>query len=254
MDPDAPAVDPLLARARVASSAKDAVVVLDPARRRLHVLTGAGADPAGGTSVVSRDLEDAPVAMLPMRLNADALTDLVILGAGHEEPTVLLSQATRTFVITTTGDEPDRTQLPSDGGLCDVDLAAAWRGVHLAGRARERRVTTRDAGSTRPRQNPSSRSEPAAAAPGRRHDRREAHGGDHAGDLGRERRRGGCGRPGSPRANSAVRNLRVTGFAGHGLLISGTPPPGGGATSWRCAFDGNGGHGVFIEEARRATP
>ena len=45
-----------------------------------------------------------------MRLNADAIADLVVLRPGAPAPEVLLSRAAATFVVTTTKDE---------NGACD---------------------------------------------------------------------------------------------------------------------------------------
>ncbi|MCC6847060.1 MAG: CSLREA domain-containing protein [Deltaproteobacteria bacterium] len=53
-------------------------------------------------------------AVLPMRLNRDAVPDLVVLRPGMPAPEVLLSRAAATFVVTTTADE---------NGVCDASCS-----------------------------------------------------------------------------------------------------------------------------------
>ncbi|MCC6763666.1 MAG: CSLREA domain-containing protein [Deltaproteobacteria bacterium] len=53
-------------------------------------------------------------AVLPMRLNRDAVPDLVVLRPGLPAPEVLLSRAAATFVVTTTADE---------NGACDASCS-----------------------------------------------------------------------------------------------------------------------------------
>ncbi len=55
----------------------------------------------------------APLALLRMRLNSDAIDDLVVLEEGRRDPKVLLSVAEATFVVTSTAD--------TDDGTCDAD-------------------------------------------------------------------------------------------------------------------------------------
>jgi CSLREA domain-containing protein len=111
----------LLVRARVSSAPTDDVLVLDPESRRAHVLTSV-ASVATSTQELGEDsfslsvralplAEGAIVAVLPMRLNADALTDLVVLREGAAEPEGLITIASLTFTVNTTGD--------NDDGSCD---------------------------------------------------------------------------------------------------------------------------------------
>jgi CSLREA domain-containing protein len=111
----------LLVRARVSSAPTDDVLVLDPESRRAHVLTSVASvvtstqefgEDSFSLSVRALPLaEGAIVAVLPMRLNADALTDLVVLREGAAEPEGLITIASLTFTVNTTGD--------NDDGSCD---------------------------------------------------------------------------------------------------------------------------------------
>ncbi len=107
----------LLVRARVSSAPTDDVLVLDPESRRAHVLTSV-ASVATSTQEFGEDsfslsvralplAEGAIVAVLPMRLNADALTDLVVLREGAAEPEGLITIASLTFTVNTTNDVND---------------------------------------------------------------------------------------------------------------------------------------------------
>jgi len=67
---------------------------------------------AGAASVRPVYLEEAPASVvLPMRLNADAIDDLVVLGPGAFAPSAVISAAAATFNVTSSG----------DGGDCDTN-------------------------------------------------------------------------------------------------------------------------------------
>jgi CSLREA domain-containing protein len=112
----------LLVRARVSSAPTDDVLVLDPESRRAHVLTSVASvvtstqefgEDSFSLSVRALPLaEGAIVAVLPMRLNADALTDLVVLREGAAEPEGLITIASLTFTVNTTNDVDD--------GFCNI--------------------------------------------------------------------------------------------------------------------------------------
>lgn len=65
---------------------------------------------------------DAPrtLATLPLRLNSDALDDLVVLQQGAPDPVILLSSPAATFVVNSTADTAD----PAINGICDVGAGA----------------------------------------------------------------------------------------------------------------------------------
>lgn len=54
---------------------------------------------------VSPDMEAKPIAVLPMRLNGDAVSDLVILRSGRSVPTVFVTEPAATFIVTNTADD-----------------------------------------------------------------------------------------------------------------------------------------------------
>jgi len=94
-----------LVSARVSSSPLDNLVVVDSASHKLDIIVGS-ADPrlqASGARLVSLEVEGEPIAVLPMRLNVDALSDLVILRKGRSGPSVVVALAT-TFTVTNTND------------------------------------------------------------------------------------------------------------------------------------------------------
>lgn len=109
---------PLFLRAKVSSRPNDDLVLFDEADSQIHILTpesdgsllaaSADGDPAGrerSLSVASPDeAADPPIAVLALRLNADALGDLVILHERTMTPTVVLTAAPQRFTVTTTND------------------------------------------------------------------------------------------------------------------------------------------------------
>jgi hypothetical protein len=90
----------LLVRVKVSSLPTDDLVVLDQKHHQLHILLPATSD----QRLASLDAEGVPVAVLPMRLNGDALSDLVILQGGSSAPTVALTAPLATFTVANTSD------------------------------------------------------------------------------------------------------------------------------------------------------
>jgi hypothetical protein len=86
----------LLVSARVSTHPGRDLVVVDSDRLRIV---------AGGAEL-ARAVEGsgAPVAVLPMQLNGDALGDLVILRSGQSAPSLTLSSPSATFTVTNTND------------------------------------------------------------------------------------------------------------------------------------------------------
>ena len=99
-----------LIRARISGSDSDDLIAIDPQAHRLQLLvadapTALDSQPTVRNRFVgSIDLEGEPVALLPMRLNEDALSDLVILKAGRAAPVSLQITAAMTFVVLNTND------------------------------------------------------------------------------------------------------------------------------------------------------
>ncbi|HEX5735746.1 MAG TPA: BACON domain-containing carbohydrate-binding protein [Blastocatellia bacterium] len=101
----------ILARARVSTLPQDDLLVLDRANRQLHVFNQPPSEISNlrfeiseGAPVASFDLEGEAVAVLAMRLNADAFSDLIIFKSGPSPLAVAPSAAAATFTVTNTGD------------------------------------------------------------------------------------------------------------------------------------------------------
>jgi uncharacterized repeat protein (TIGR01451 family) len=100
-----------LVRARVSGRPADDLLMIDPASRQIRVvsdeaaalspLASSSSTPRGQTQIAA---PDQVVAALPMRLNPDALSDLVILTAGRNSHLVISPAVSMTFVVTNTND------------------------------------------------------------------------------------------------------------------------------------------------------
>ena len=97
-----------LVRARFSGRPADDLIVIDSTTARLDVvkleaLRGEAAIASSADQRLSKlVLESAPSAVQPMRLNADALTDLVILRKGASAPVVMMTVTGMTFTVTNT--------------------------------------------------------------------------------------------------------------------------------------------------------
>ena len=106
---------PRVGTARISSSPKDDLLVLDQAGRQLHIVVNESAtlpddavkEPASSNLRLAGaiDFEGEPVAALGMRLNLDAISDLVVLRSGVSAPTVIVSTPAATFTVTNTNDD-----------------------------------------------------------------------------------------------------------------------------------------------------
>jgi hypothetical protein len=98
-----------LVAVRAASQPLDNVVVVDEGRQQIKLLTG-GVNAAGGMQakatigVMTLDVEDGPVALLPMRMNEDALSDLVIFRNGRSNIATITTRAQNTLLVTNAND------------------------------------------------------------------------------------------------------------------------------------------------------
>ena len=113
-------------RARVSDSNVDDLVLLDSTSNQIQIVSqqpatgdlpqrkGRRLRAEGGqrAEVVSLDVENGALAALPMHLNADALTDLVVLRAGSTAPSVVPTAVAQTFTVNTTSDGPSNCQQP----------------------------------------------------------------------------------------------------------------------------------------------
>jgi uncharacterized repeat protein (TIGR01451 family) len=89
----------------VSSIPVDNLVVVDPANHKLHIVAVSADRRLQGAQLTSPDVEGEPMAVLPMRLNRDALSDLVILRNGQSAPTMAMTQPLATFAVTNTSDD-----------------------------------------------------------------------------------------------------------------------------------------------------
>ncbi len=124
---DVPSRAAHLLAASISGLPTDDLVLMDERHRQLHLLIGSTVAWEGGdVSRVSSFprgrapafffLAAPPVTALPMRLNADALSDLVVLTNDATAPTIVLTQPMATFIVDSMGDGSDENL--SDG-LCD---------------------------------------------------------------------------------------------------------------------------------------
>jgi all-beta uncharacterized protein/S-layer family protein len=107
-----------IVRARLSSLPKDDLVAIDSLGRGLHIISqGSGIKSQGSEKeasatdhrplttdprMASLDVEGEPAAVMPMRLNTDALSDLVILRNGSSALSVAMTQPSATFTVTNT--------------------------------------------------------------------------------------------------------------------------------------------------------
>lgn len=99
-----------LVRAKVSTLPHDDLVIVDSAGRQLQILADArqvDSRSRGLIATASLEAASVPVAMLPMRLNSDALSDLVILEAGHIAPVSSFTIASATVTVDSTTDVND---------------------------------------------------------------------------------------------------------------------------------------------------
>jgi CSLREA domain-containing protein len=91
-----------LMRVKMSSLAGDDLLLLDESALRVFSNT-AGVD----TAQINLAASTLPIAALPMRLNGDALTDLVVLQKGQSTAGVIRTEAAQTFVANSTADTDD---------------------------------------------------------------------------------------------------------------------------------------------------
>jgi parallel beta-helix repeat protein len=104
-----------LLRTRMSGLPGDDIILMDGVNRKLRIMvekrgasenTDVAVEAAAANLVegAALDVEDEPVAVLPMMLNGDALNDLVILKKGAAPLAVVISSVASTFVVTNTSD------------------------------------------------------------------------------------------------------------------------------------------------------
>ena len=122
---------PTLMKARVSVSGFDDLLVIDRSSRQVRIVSGQdnlvasarGSDTQSPTevgtlnTVTTLDVEADPVAVLPMRLNSDGLSDLVMLKSSASPLAVSLSAAARSFTVNSSGDGSD---INPGNGICET--------------------------------------------------------------------------------------------------------------------------------------
>lgn len=98
-----------LLRAKVSSSLNDDLIVFGAGNRRLEVLgrntiKSSNAETSFDDGQVVFELDSPLINAIPMRLNGDALSDLVVLRQGISTPAFIESQPEATFTVTSNGD------------------------------------------------------------------------------------------------------------------------------------------------------
>ncbi len=105
------------------------LVLVAAAARRLEVLSPPGGGEAYGQPPAALGVAGRPVAVLPMRLNADGLLDLVVAVDAPPAVAVVLTGPRNVFVVNTPGYVGDLTACDGicddGGGLCSAVAASA---------------------------------------------------------------------------------------------------------------------------------
>ncbi|HJQ69561.1 MAG TPA: BACON domain-containing carbohydrate-binding protein [Blastocatellia bacterium] len=86
-----------LIRAGVSTAPADSLMLIDSNSSRLHIVSGE-------RQAASLDVEGGAVAVHTMRLNSDALSDLVILGKNNVAPAIVKSLPSTIFTVTNASD------------------------------------------------------------------------------------------------------------------------------------------------------
>jgi HYR domain/FG-GAP-like repeat len=95
----------LLVPARVSNLSNDNLIVIDAANHQLHILMDDTVDLSARPRIAaSLDVDGEPVAVLPMRLNADAQSDLIVLKKGQSAPSAVMTESLATSTVTNTND------------------------------------------------------------------------------------------------------------------------------------------------------
>lgn len=105
----------VLVPSRISSSPKDDLLLLDQSGRQLHMIINESAISTDESAAIGSaslrlrvagaiDFDGEPVAVMGMRLNGDALNDLVVLKSNASGATVIITSPASTFSVTNTND------------------------------------------------------------------------------------------------------------------------------------------------------
>lgn len=113
---------------RISDSGNDELALLDENAKQIHLVAqnSKTGDRRPQTELISFESETNPTALLTMRLNADAIHDLVVLRENSSQPAFVISSAAQTFVVNTTDD--------SNSGTCNggAEPCSLRRAINLA--------------------------------------------------------------------------------------------------------------------------
>lgn len=95
--------------ARLSSLSHETLVVVNRAQRKLQIWMNEAerrerGDVTLAAAPATLDVEGEPIAVLPMRLNADALSDLAILRSGDNRPSFVMTQSNTPITVCNQGD------------------------------------------------------------------------------------------------------------------------------------------------------
>ncbi len=116
-------------RVNVSDSNLDDILLLDSNGGQIQIVSqvkDAESNTQMTTQITRLETESNPTAILPLRLNMDALSDLVVLRQGAFAPSVVMTAPTETFVVTSTDDTGDC--LP--GNPCSLRNAILYSNSH----------------------------------------------------------------------------------------------------------------------------
>ncbi|MBK7393826.1 MAG: right-handed parallel beta-helix repeat-containing protein [Chloracidobacterium sp.] len=95
-------------RVNVSSSNLDDILLVDSIGNQIQIVTQTKAENQRPTTeVIDLETEGSPLAVLPMRLNIDALSDLVVLHQGASVPSVTMTAPAQNFIVTSNNETGD---------------------------------------------------------------------------------------------------------------------------------------------------
>ncbi len=101
-----------LVKVRVSDAGRDELAFVDSSANQIYLMIRENLKRdrrATANEIVSLDSQTTPLAILPMRLNMDALSDLVVLRQGSPSPSVVLTAPSAVLVVNTADDDDDGT-------------------------------------------------------------------------------------------------------------------------------------------------
>ncbi len=120
-----------LVRANVSSLPTDDLVVIDSANQQLHIVLSSRNErqpaiqswnPASEIWSVAMDVTDEPLAVLAMRLNKDALSDLIILKNGANPLAVALTAPAAIHTVVSAADDVNMGDCNAGNGVCETGI------------------------------------------------------------------------------------------------------------------------------------